>query len=195
MEQPTAPPRRGTIAAVVLAAGSGTRFAGRTHKLLADVKGVPLVRRAVDAARGAELDETIVVIGATDLLGVLPHDVTVVRNDHWEDGQGSSLQVAVAYAGSVGHRAVVVGLGDQPGVPVAAWRAVAEEDHDLVVASFGGRRRPPTRIGSALWAQLPVSGDEGARVLMRRRPELLRAVACEGDPDDIDTVEDLARWS
>ena len=61
-------------------------------------------------------DETIVVTGAVDLLDVLPDDVTVLRNDQWEDGQATSLQVAVAYAGSVGHRAVVFGLGDQPGV-------------------------------------------------------------------------------
>ena len=87
------------------------------------------------------------------------------------------------------------GLGDAPGVPTEAWRAVARDDGDLVVAEFGGQRQPPLKIGAALWAQLPASGDEGARVLMRRRPELVRSIVCEGDPADIDTVEDLARWS
>ena len=66
------------------------------------------------------------------------------------------------------------------------------EDHDLVIADFDGERRPPVRIGAALWSQLPITGDVGGRVLIRRRPELLRAIACEGNPDDIDTVEDLA---
>jgi hypothetical protein len=27
------------------------------------------------------------------------------------------------------------------------------------------------------------------------RPELIQPIACEGLPDDIDTVEDLTRWS
>ena len=180
---------------MVLAAGAGTRFAGRRHKLLSDVGGVPLVRRAVDSARAADLDETVVVMGAVDLLEVLPDDVTVLHNEAWEQGQATSLAAAIGYAGSRGHRAVVFGLGDQPGVPASAWAAVGNADCDLAVADFGGDRRPPVRIGAALWSYLPLTGDEGGRVLMRRRPELVRAVPCEGNPDDIDTVEDLRKWN
>lgn len=180
---------------MVLAAGAGTRFDGGGHKLLAPVDGVPLVRRAVDAARAADFAETVVVTGAVDLLDALPEDVTVLRNHDWAEGQAASLQVAVAYAGSVGHRAVVFGLGDQPGVPPSAWTAVGSEDHDLVVASFNGQLRPPVKVGAALWSHLPLTGDEGGRVLIRRRPDLVRALPCEGNPDDIDTVEDLAAWN
>ena len=187
-------PRLG-VAAVVLAAGAGTRFAGGRHKLLCEIDGVPLVRRAVDAARAADLDETIVVMGAVDLLAVLPDDVTVLQNEAWEQGQATSLAAAIGYAGSRGHRAVVFGLGDQPGVPASAWAAVGNDDGDLVVADFGGELRPPVRIGAALWSHLPLSGDEGGRVLMRRRPELVRAIPCEGVPDDIDTLEDLQKWN
>ena len=187
-------PRLG-VAAAVLAAGAGSRFAGEGHKLLCEIGGVPLVRRAVDAACAADLDETIVVMGAVDLLGVLPDDVTVLRNEAWEQGQATSLAAAIGYAGSRGHRAVVFGLGDQPGVPASAWRAVGSDDGDLVVADFAGRRGPPVKIGAALWSHLPLTGDEGGRVLMRRRPELVRAIPCEGNPDDIDTLEDLKRWN
>ena len=183
------------VAAVVLAAGAGTRFAGDRHKLLCEVDGVPLVRRAVDAALAADLDETVVVMGAVDVLDVLPDDVTVLHNHAWAQGQATSLAAAVGYAGSRGHRAVVFGLGDAPGVPASAWAAVGGADCDLAVADFGGRRRPPVRIGAALWSLLPLEGDEGGRVLMRRRPELVRAIPCEGQPDDIDTVEDLRRWN
>lgn len=182
-------------AAVVLAAGAGTRFGGRRHKLLTEIEGIPLVRRAVDAASSAGLDETIVVMGAVDLLGVLPEDVSVLRNEDWEQGLATSLVAAVHYAGARGHRAVVFGLGDQPGVPASAWAAVGGCDHDLVVADFGGSRRPPVRIGAALWGQLPLTGDQGGRMLLRRRPELVRPVPCEGDPDDVDTLHDLSKWS
>ena len=189
------PRSRQGVAAVVLAAGAGTRFDGDGHKLLAPVGGVPLVRLAVDAARAADFAETVVVMGAVDLLAALPPDVTVLRNEDWAEGQATSLQVAVAYAGSVGHRAVVFGLGDQPGVPASAWAAVGSEDHDLVAASFDGRLRPPVKVGAALWSHLPLTGDEGGRTLIRRHPDLVRALPCEGNPDDIDTVEDLAAWN
>ncbi|MYJ34388.1 MAG: NTP transferase domain-containing protein [Acidimicrobiaceae bacterium] len=187
--------RRLGVAAVVLAAGAGERFAGERHKLLCDVGGVPLVRRAVDSALAADLDETIVVMGAVDLLEVLPEDVTVLHNEAWEQGQATSLAAAVSYAGSRGHRAVVFGCGDQPGVPAEAWAAVGNADCDLAVADFDGARRPPVRIGAALWSHLPLTGDEGGRVLMRRRPELVQAIPCEGNPDDIDTLEDLQKWN
>ena len=130
-----------------------------------------------------------------DLLGVLPDDVTVLRNEDWEQGLATSLVAAVHYAGTRGHRAVVFGLGDQPGVPASAWAAVGGCDHDLVVADFSGSHRPPVRIGAALWSQLPLTGDQGGRMLLRRRPELVRPVPCEGDPDDIDTLHDLSKWT
>ena len=47
---------------------------------------------------------------------------------------------------------------------------------------------------STIWELLPDSGDEGARAVMRVRPDLVEQVPCPGSGDDIDTREDLARW-
>src|SRR5438445_13367716 len=105
-----------TTAAVVLAAGGGSRFADGA-KLLAPFRGRPLVAWAVDAALAAELEETIVVIGQTSLADVLPSSVTVVNNPDWAEGIATSLQAGLGAADSTGHDAVVVGLADQPRVP------------------------------------------------------------------------------
>lgn len=186
-----------TVAAVVLAAGEGSRFAGPDHKLLTVVRGKPVVRWAVDAAVQAGLDETVVIEGAVDLGEVIGPDVTLVRNVDWELGQAVSLQVAVQYASMRGHEAVVVGLGDMPDVTASAWRAVADAHHDglVVTATYDGVRSPPVRLDGAVWPLLPMSGDEGARSLMRSRPDLVVEVACDGEPTDVDTMEDLLRWS
>jgi CTP:molybdopterin cytidylyltransferase MocA len=186
-----------TIAAVVLAAGEGSRFAGQGHKLLTELRGKPLVVWAVEHALEAGLDETIVIEGAVDLAAVVPDEVTLVRNDDWRLGQAVSLQVAVQYASMMGHEAIVVGLGDMPSVPASTWRELADYEHTALIAtaSFDGHRSPPVRLDGAVWPLLPMTGDEGARPLIRSRPDLVVDVACEGQSLDIDTVEDMDQWS
>jgi CTP:molybdopterin cytidylyltransferase MocA len=113
-----------STAAIVLAAGGGSRFDGPGHKLLAPLRGRPVVAWAIEAAVAADLDETIVVTGAVDLATAVPGGVTVVANPAWADGQATSLAVAVDEA-AARHDAVVVGLGDQPFLEPEAWRTVA----------------------------------------------------------------------
>lgn len=179
---------------VVLAAGAGSRFHGSAHKLLTPFGGRPVVAWAVQAAVDAGLDEVVVVAGAVELDAVLPPGARLVHNPRWAEGQATSLRTALTAAEKGGHDAMVVGLGDQPRVPASAWRAVAAATATpIAVATYGGRRRNPVRLAEAVWPLVPDAGDEGARALIAGRPDLVTDVACEGDPFDIDTVEDLAR--
>jgi CTP:molybdopterin cytidylyltransferase MocA len=182
-------------AAVVLAAGSAKRFAGGEHKLLASFRGRPLVTWSVEQAVAARLDQTLVVTGAVDLTTILPPGVTVVANPRWAEGQATSLQTAVSWARDAGFDAVVIGLGDQPFIPAEAWKAVAASTSPIAIASFDRQRRPPTRLAASVWPMLPTEGDEGARVIMSAQPDLVEEIACAGRAIDIDTAEDLARWS
>jgi molybdenum cofactor cytidylyltransferase len=210
----------GRSVAVILAAGGGSRFAagasarpeggpalrfgtdGATSggdlpgaKLRAHWRGRPLLTWAVEHALAAGLDETWVVAGAADLAGLLPPEVRVLPNPDWVQGQATSLAVAVDAARERGAEAVVIGLGDQPDVPASAWRAVAAATFPISVATYGGRRRNPVRLARGVWELLPRSGDAGARVVMTQRPELVGEVPCQGNPGDIDTVEDLQGWN
>jgi CTP:molybdopterin cytidylyltransferase MocA len=187
-----------SVAAVILAAGAGTRF-NRDHpgaKLLADARGKPLIEWALGPALDAELDELVVVSGAADLSSVIADGATLLRNDDWALGQATSLRVALDWCARQGHLSAVIGLGDLPGLTSEAWRTVASaRGGPIVFATYYGQRGHPVRLDAEIWSLLPISGDEGARSLANRRPELVTEVACEGTTADIDTQEDLRRWS
>jgi len=176
-------------AAVLLCAGESRRF-GEQPKLLAPFRGRPLVTWALDHALAAGLDETFVVVGPVDLSALLP-GVVVVDNPAWASGQASSLLAGIDAAEKRGHEVVVVGLGDQPLVPPEAWSAVADTDSPIAVATFNGRRTPPTRLARAVWSLLAQDGDVGARTLMQARPDLVQEVPCPGEALDVDTTDDL----
>ncbi len=192
--------RNDTVAAVILAAGLGERFEGTTHKLLSSFRGKPVLQWVLEAVSNANFDEVYLVSGAIDFekeasLNVFDYGVTIVENHNFEDGQATSLRSAIAVAEHHKHEAIVVGLGDMPLIPSSAWVAVSHAEALLGVATFSGNRRPPVKIHHELWPLIPISGDEGARSLLRLRPDLVHEVPCDGNPVDIDTRGDLARWS
>ncbi len=185
----------GATVAVVLAGGAGTRYDGPTSKLLAPLPdGATLLGRAVGVAIEAGIGPVLVVTGAVAAPRV-PPQVHLVANPTWAEGQATSLRTAVAWAAEAGAEAVVVGLGDQPGLQPSAWRAVAAATTTpLAIATYAGRRGHPVRLGAEVWDALPTTGDLGARDLLRAHPDLVVEVACVGDPVDIDTVADLERY-
>jgi CTP:molybdopterin cytidylyltransferase MocA len=136
--------------------------------------------------------KSIVLLGAVDLSKVL--GTVVVNNPEWASGQAHSLQVGIAAAEERGHE-VVVGLGDQPFVPPSAWSAVANANSPMAVTSFGGQRTSLVRFARGVWLPLPTGGDVGTCELMLARPDLVIEITCGGEPLDIDTLEDLDRWS
>ncbi len=179
--------------AVILAAGAGSRYDGRTHKLLARLGGTSIVERCVATALASGIGPVVVVTGSIDLAPEISAGptVSIVHNPEWRDGQATSLMAAIDVAEQLGAVAIVVGLGDQPLITADAWRAVANSTAAIAVASYDGLARNPVRLHRSVWPLLDRTGDEGARTLIRLRPDLVEAVPCTGSAADVDTRDDL----
>ncbi len=182
-----------TIFGILLAAGGGTRFRGRSHKLLTMLRGRTVVEWALAAAVASELTGLIVVTGAVAL--DLPEEIIKVHNPQWAAGQATSLHRGVLAAAERGAGAVVVGLADQPFVTTRTWNDVARSAAPIAVATYDGVRGNPVRLHRSVWPMLATVGDHGARSLFALRPELVGEVACSGSAADIDTMEDLHQWN
>ncbi|HUF14224.1 MAG TPA: nucleotidyltransferase family protein [Longimicrobiales bacterium] len=184
------------VAAIVLGAGSGTRF-GST-KQLALLDGRPLIRVAVESILGYDLDEVVVVLGhdadaIRPALERLP--VRIVMNERFAEGLATSLAAGVA-ALEPGIGAALVVLGDQP-VPagvverlIARWRDDAGE---IVAPAYRGTRGNPVLFDAALFTKLTrLRGDRGARDLIDASPWRTTIVDFDvAAPTDVDRPADL----
>jgi CTP:molybdopterin cytidylyltransferase MocA len=192
-----------TVAAVVLAAGSGSRFGGQ--KLLATLRGRPVLAHVVDAARDAGLDPIVVVIppdGSLDDVDLGP--VLRVVNALPHQGLSSSVRLGLgavgALSGPSGVDAAVILLGDQPRVrPDVIHRLLGEADQPdrpLLVApryDHDGAPNPVVARREAWRLADELVGDRGFGPIIDRRPDLVRRVEVQGVNPDIDTREDLDR--
>jgi molybdenum cofactor cytidylyltransferase len=167
---------------VVLAAGASTRL-GR-NKLLLDLAGESVVRRAVRGAVEARLDPVFVVLGheaervREELAGL--ECEAVVNPDHAR-GAGTSLRAGVARAARTTAEALVLTLADMPLVTpgmiatlVTRWR---ETRAPLAVSRYGQAQAPPTLFSRSLFDEILDSDDAwGAKPIILRHSEDALAV-------------------
>lgn len=188
-------------AAIILGAGRSERF-GPQNKLLHTFNGAPIIRRTVEAVLGANLAEVIVVTGH-DADNVEPAlaglAVTCVRNATPWAGMGTSLAVG-ANAVKPGRNALFVMLGDMPKLKSSTLTLMLKDfnptsGRDIAVPITEGRRGHPVLFGPRHFPQLcALTGDDGARQILKDHPERVQAVNVD-DPGtlfDIDTPEDVA---
>lgn len=190
------------IAALVLAAGRSTRMGG-VNKLLADVNGVPLVTRTVDAVLASHARPVVVVTGheADGVRAALAgRSVVLAHNPDFTEGLSTSLRAGLA-AVPADCDGVAVCLGDMPQVTAAVLnRLIAAynptEGRSICVPTFDGKRGNPVLWDRSFFAGMArVAGDTGARHLLGDHADRVCEVPMDGDGilTDVDTAEGLAR--
>jgi len=186
------------VTAVVLAAGSGSRFGG--GKLLAPIGGRPVIGHVLDALAAAGVDDVVVVLGDdAEAVEAAIHwrAERGVRNPDPARGLSSSLRLGIEAVRDDVPAALVV-LGDQPLVPVAAIRALIDAPIDparpVVVPVYSDDRgRNPVLLRRAAFGLVAeAEGDRGLGSVLVAHSELVQEVAVEGTNPDLDTRDDLA---
>jgi molybdenum cofactor cytidylyltransferase len=189
----------GSVAAVVLAAGSSSRLG--QPKQLAPIAGRPALAYTLDALRASAVGSIVLVLGhaadavtaSLDLTGV-----TVVRNEEYAEGQSTSVRAGIkALPDAVGAALMVV--GDQPMLSPAVVDKIVgvftETGGPFIVPLYDGEWGNPVLLARATWPLLDgLKGDTGARPILRKHMDMVLEVPVEGSLlDDIDTPEDYAR--
>lgn len=193
------PPRPPRIAALVLAAGRSSRM-GAKNKLLCPVDGIPLVRRAVNAACASRACQVMVVTGhgADDVEAVLvDRPVSSVRNPDFAAGMSTSLRCGLRALPTDIDGAIIL-LADMPHITAAdidcLISAFDPDDPAVLVPEFGGQRGNPVLWPRRHFAEMAaISGDKGARGLLQQYAQEVRTVSLPSRAifTDVDTPADL----
>ncbi|MFS8038436.1 NTP transferase domain-containing protein [Xanthobacter sp. AM11] len=192
----------GAFAAVILAAGRSARMGGGVNKLLAEVGGVPVIRRVAQAALASRAQPVIVVTGheseriAAALAGL---DVVLVHNGAHATGMASSLRAGIGAVPETAAGALVV-LGDMPLLsPALLDRLMAayapQDGRFIAVPVAGAARGHPVLWSRRYFADLcALEGDVGARHLLAANAEVVAEVPVTGEGAflDVDTPHLLA---
>jgi molybdenum cofactor cytidylyltransferase len=179
------------IAAILLAAGAGTRFGG--EKLLHTLEdGVAIAAHAARNLLAATPDVIAVVRwGDFPLYDMLEQEgcqVTMFQGA--ARGMGASLAHGVAQARSAD--GWVVALADMPCVPAAIIKEiiVSLEGGALIAAPVHkGERGHPVGFGAALREELlALDGDQGARAIVERHRDSVQLIESD-DPGILFNVD------
>jgi molybdenum cofactor cytidylyltransferase len=188
----------GRTAAVVLAAGSSSRFG--SPKALASLSGRPLLQHVLDTIATLAFAEVVVVLGrdAGEIQAALSWRAErLVRNPNPEAGLSGSLRIGLRNLSGASEAAMVF-LGDQPAVRADVARQLLDSldwpARPIAVPAYEGGGGPnPLLIHRTGWPlALQAEGDRGLGPILRRQTELVTEVAVSGSNPDVDTPEDLA---
>lgn len=187
---------------ILLAAGRGKRFdpSGRSNKLLqplpaGEFAGQPVVAASARAMLAA-LNRVVAVVRPGDdavaaLLGGLGCEVRVCPDA--DTGMAASLTQAVDF--TRGADGWLVALGDMPYVLPATLRrldAAIAGGADIAVPVYRGARGNPVAFSRFhLPLLLALSGDQGARAILKSHPVRAVDVDDAGILRDVDTPDDL----
>ena len=190
----------GPFEAVVLAAGSGSRFGG--GKLLAAWDAGVLLEGALAAAFAAPVRDVTVVVGAdADAVAAVARDfdprVLTVYAPDFAEGMAASLRAGVASLPADAAGAFVF-LGDMPRAPSAVLQPMADAVRAGALAAapvFRGRRGNPVLLSRELFPQLlALTGDAGARGVLQSLGDRLALIESPDDGVlfDVDRPSDLS---
>jgi len=183
-------------AVLVLAAGSSRRLGFAKQGVL--VSGEPLLRRTVRLAAGCGPSEILVSVrdGTDPLLAVLSGlGYRAVSVPDASEGMAASLRRGLA-ALSPGVDGLLVLLCDHVRLEarhldalVGRWRDAPER---AVASAYAGTIGVPAMFPSSWWPRLAqLTGDEGARSLLRARSETVTCIEAEALSQDLDGLQDL----
>jgi molybdenum cofactor cytidylyltransferase len=190
------------IAAVVLAAGAGSRYrdsGAQGPKQLASIHGRPMLQLAIDRVSQLPLKAVYTVLGYSwQSIADNICNTEVLINSNWQRGLGSSIALATTEITrrQPSCQGLLFVLADQPVLGSEQLTEILQlfNGHQPICASYKGSIGVPALFPQKMFSTLKgLSADFGAKAVLQSMRDSLITVPMPAAALDIDTVEDLQR--
>jgi molybdenum cofactor cytidylyltransferase len=182
------------VSVIILAAGASSRM-GKSKQLLPWKDGT-LISNAVEIAMGSRAGHVYVVLGSNaheHLKAIEMFPVTVVHNEAWQRGMGSSIKAGLTAAKD--SEAVLIMVCDQPFVTSEHLNNIIEHYNktrqQVVASKYLDAIGVPVLFGKEIFNELFEIGDEeGAKKIIVKHDTSFILLA---DGQDLDTPDDYMK--
>jgi molybdenum cofactor cytidylyltransferase len=184
-------------ALVILAAGGSVRLGRPKQNLI--FRGKTMLQNAVETALDTKCDPIFVVLGAEAVaIGATLNypGVQIISNPDWQDGLASSIRIAVQVIQEDKEiDSMVIMLCDQPFVNpqlIDHLLTRGKETHKPIIAcAYEGGKGVPVLFNRSMFAKLQaLTGQQGAKKIIKAHPQDVIAVPFGKGGTDIDTMAD-----
>jgi molybdenum cofactor cytidylyltransferase len=172
-------------------------------KQLLTFGGKTLLQYSLGTASASGAEPIVVVLGANaeTLRSEIEEDKAhVVVNTEWQEGMASSIRCGIkaVLENSPDNEGIILMVCDQPFVTpdlldelIAAYRRTGKQ---IVACGYDDTFGPPVFFHRALFDQLiGLTGDIGARSIVRQHTEMLEVIPFPEGTFDVDTEADYER--
>lgn len=185
------------VSVVILAAGASSRLGSPKQNMM--YNGKTLLQHAIYTALQVT-DDVMVVLGAnSEAIGktIFDQSVQILHNSRWECGMSASLHKAIdhiqRHQPDVTH--VLFMVCDQPLINdqhlLALKEAALTSYRGIVATNYRNTTGVPAIFSKKYFTDiLDLSGDEGARKIIKDNADDVWAIPFERASIDVDTVED-----
>jgi molybdenum cofactor cytidylyltransferase len=187
-------------AAIILAAGESGRLGRPKQNLLFQNK--TLLQHAIETGLRSKCSPVVVVLGANadKITPQLPDKAfNVIYNKNWKEGIASSIRIAIKdIEKDISISDVLIMLCDQPFVTSDLIGKIlqkkAETQSPIIACSYQNTAGVPALFDRSLFTELSsLSGDEGAKKIIKGHSKDVADVPFDLGSFDIDTQADYAR--
>ena len=183
-------------AIIILAAGASKRL-GRPKQLLG-FRGRSLLEHIVFEAQTAALSPLIVITGSgAEALKFFQNQANVetLFNEAWETGMASGIVKGISALKHTTADSVILSVCDQPFVSATVFlqliQARENSSKAIIACSYAGTVGTPVLFDRIYFERLQqLTGDEGAKTLVKKHQEDLHTIVFEEGKIDIDTQQD-----